>query len=140
MCGVCGECGQRADQLATKRIQSTWHKQRGTVASHKDYNKRKQKHKHKHEGRHQHQLQWAKGTKKQRGKQFSAQLLGIREKEATPRLATLSKYTKDARVLHTRQAGRLDRSGAEGTGGPGAECGLEWAVHKATSRRKSKCN
>lgn len=40
-------CGQRADQLATKRIQSTWHKQqRGTVASHKDCNKRKQKHKH----------------------------------------------------------------------------------------------
>lgn len=83
--GEGGSCGQRADQVATKRIQSTWHKQRGTVASHKDCT-----HTHTHTTHHC-AAQWTKERKKE-AKQFPATATGCtRKRGAMPRLATLSK-------------------------------------------------
>lgn len=140
---VWGECGQRADQLATKRIQSTWHKQRGTVASHKDYNKRKQKHKHKHEADTPTATTVGKRHKKSKRETIFSAATGYTRKrgDATPRHAKQIDQRSESWEFYIRgrQEGQ-ERGGAEGTGGPGAECGLEWAVHKATSRRKSKCN
>lgn len=143
-------CGQRADQLATKRIQSTWHKQqRGTVASHKDCNKRKQKHKHKNTTTHTRRQTAATpatvGKRHKKAKRetiFSAATGYTRKRgDATPRHAKQIDQRRARAESSTYEAGRQGRAAQERSGGgPGAECGPEWAVHKATSRRKSKCN
>lgn len=117
-------CGQRADQLATKRIQSTWHKQqRGTVASHKDCNKRKQK--HKHEGRQQpHQLQWAKGTKKAKRETIFSAATGYTRKrgDATPRHAKQIDQRRARAESSTYEAGRAGRAAQERSAGQNGLC------------------
>lgn len=124
-------CGQRADQLATKRIQSTWHKQqRGTVASHKDCNKRKQKHKHNNtttQTRRQTAATPATvGKRHKKAKRetiFSAATGYTRKRgDATPRHAKQIDQRRARAESSTYEAGRQGRAAQERSAGQNGLC------------------